>query len=95
MQGLKQAAAVAAALWAAIAFAPAVQAQGDYPNKPIRIVVGFIPGSSADITARVLGNKLGQILGQSIVSRKIPDFYRFFLIFIKYTTSRELYHIMW
>ena len=67
MQGLKQAAAVAAALWAAIAFAPAVQAQGDYPNKPIRIVVGFIPGSSADITARVLGNKLGQILGQSIV----------------------------
>lgn len=39
----------------------------DYPNKPVRLVVGFIPGSAADITARVLGNRMGQILGQQFV----------------------------
>src|SRR3954468_11056617 len=43
------------------------QAQGDYPNKPVRIVVGFTPGSVADISARVLGSRMGQILGQTVV----------------------------
>jgi tripartite-type tricarboxylate transporter receptor subunit TctC len=54
-------------LWACAIVAPAARAQGDYPNKPIRLVVGFIPGSSADITARVLGSRMGQILGQTVV----------------------------
>ena len=39
----------------------------DYPVRPIRVIVGFGPGSGADITARVLGNRMGQILGQQIV----------------------------
>src|SRR3954452_2790471 len=43
------------------------QAQSDYQKKPIHIIVGFTPGSVADITARVLGNRMGQILGQQIV----------------------------
>ena len=43
------------------------RAQGDYPNKPVHLIVGFTPGSVADITARVLGNKMGQILGQQFV----------------------------
>jgi tripartite-type tricarboxylate transporter receptor subunit TctC len=43
------------------------QAQSDFPNKPIHLVVGFTPGSVADITARVLGNKMGQLLGQQFV----------------------------
>jgi len=48
------------------------RAQGDYPNKPIRLVIGFTPGSVADITARVLGNRMGQILGQSVVVENRP-----------------------
>ena len=43
---------------------PAAMAQSDYPNRPIRLIVGFIPGSAADITARVLGQRMGQSLGQ-------------------------------
>ena len=44
----------------------------DYPNRPVRIVVGFIPGSAADITARVLGNGLGKLLGQQFVVENRP-----------------------
>jgi tripartite-type tricarboxylate transporter receptor subunit TctC len=39
----------------------------DYPNKPIRIIVGFSPGGSADLTARTVGQKLGELLGQTVV----------------------------
>ena len=61
--------------WAAmllLAASSIAQAQSDYPNKPVRLIVGFTPGSSADITARVLGNKMSQILGQSIVVEARP-----------------------
>ena len=39
----------------------------DYPSRPVRLVVGFPPGSSADITARVLGSRMSQTLGQQVV----------------------------
>lgn len=44
----------------------------DYPNRPVKLVVGFIPGSAADITARVLGGRMGQILGQQVVVEGKP-----------------------
>jgi len=52
--------------------APAALAQSDYPSRPVRLIVGFIPGSSADITARVLGSRLSQILGQQFVIEGKP-----------------------
>ena len=42
-------------------------AQQDYPNQPIRLICGFPPGSTADISARVVGARMGEILGQQIV----------------------------
>ena len=39
----------------------------DYPNAPVRLISGFPAGSTADISARVVGAKMGQILGQQIV----------------------------
>ncbi len=56
---------VAAALASALA-APA-SAQTTYPNKPIRILVGFAPGGGTDIVARALGVKMSEVLGQTIV----------------------------
>src|SRR4051812_39038489 len=44
-----------------------VHAQQDYPNQPIHLISGFPPGSTADISARVVGARMGQILGQQIV----------------------------
>jgi tripartite-type tricarboxylate transporter receptor subunit TctC len=51
----------------ALAMSTGARAQGDYPNKPVHLVVGFTPGSVADITARVVGNKMGQLLNQQFI----------------------------
>lgn len=42
-------------------------AQTDYPNKPIRLIIGFPAGGSTDIVGRVVAQKLGERLGQTIV----------------------------
>src|SRR2546427_2692484 len=39
----------------------------DYPARAVRVIVGFPAGSAADITARVVGQRMGQILGQQLV----------------------------
>ena len=43
-----------------------------YPNKPIRLIVGFPPGGSTDITARLVGQKLSASLGQPLVIDNKP-----------------------
>lgn len=48
-----------------------VAAQSDYPNKPIKIVTPFAPGSS-DLIARRLGESVGKTLGQPVVVETRP-----------------------
>ena len=51
----------------ALACAFAANAQQSYPNRPVRVVV-FVPaGGGADLLARVMGQKLGEALGQTVV----------------------------
>ncbi|MDQ7974300.1 MAG: tripartite tricarboxylate transporter substrate binding protein [Rhodocyclaceae bacterium] len=44
-----------------------IQAQNAYPSKPIRVVVPFAAGSTTDIIARAITDKMGQSMGQTLV----------------------------
>ena len=56
-------------LWAALG---AACAQGAYPAKPIRLVVGFPPGGANDILGRLLGQKMQEAWGQSVLVDNRP-----------------------
>src|SRR5215510_8912927 len=52
---------------AALAAPPAALGQAGYPDHAIRFVGGFPPGGPADLSARMLAQSLGEILGQQVV----------------------------
>lgn len=58
-------AALAGAVLSTLPFA--ALAQGGYPTKPIRVIVPFAAGSTTDIIARAIADKMGQSMGQSLV----------------------------
>jgi len=53
-------------------FGAVARAEETYPIRPVRIVVGFGPGASADIAARVLAQRMGQTLGQQFIIENRP-----------------------
>jgi len=50
---------------------PALKAE-NFPDKPISIIIGFPPGTSADSVARIIGEKMGKDLGQPIIVKNKP-----------------------
>ncbi len=84
-----------------------VAQSSDYPNKPIRLVIGFTPGGSTDTVGRQLANSFSKILGQSVivenkpgangnlatdaVRRASPDGYTIFYTSIGHVTNPLIY----
>ena len=48
------------------------QTPANWPTKPIRVVVGFAPGGSTDVMARILSQQLSEALGQAVVIDNKP-----------------------
>lgn len=96
---------VLAALAVALASA-AAQAQGDYPNKPIRLITPFNPGGAIDIYSRLIAEPLGKRLGQNVVveaiagantivgtqavARAAPDGYTFMVTTMSTTVNNRI-----
>src|ERR1700686_1298248 len=62
---------IAALAIAAAAFSGIASAQ-DYPNRPVRLIVAFAPGGTADFTARIIADRVQTILGQPIAVENKP-----------------------
>src|SRR6202166_3644690 len=65
-------AACAIACVAVTCVAGAARAADDYPNHPVRWLVGYPPGGSTDICARLIGQYLSEHLGQQFVIENKP-----------------------
>jgi tripartite-type tricarboxylate transporter receptor subunit TctC len=58
-----------AAVTAAVSAIPALAAEAakDYPNRPLRLIVPNAPGSAVDTLSRIVGTKMGEVVGQQVV----------------------------
>ncbi|MCW5606257.1 MAG: tripartite tricarboxylate transporter substrate binding protein [Burkholderiales bacterium] len=52
--------------------APLAVPAAEYPTRPIRMLVGFAPGGGTDTTARAMGNRLSERLGQQVIIDNRP-----------------------
>src|SRR3954464_1386631 len=51
---------------------PQIACAQNYPNRPVRLILPFGPGGVADVTARIVTEKLGEKLGQRFVIENMP-----------------------
>jgi len=55
-----------------LAVAAASPARAEWPDKPVKLVVGFTAGSATDVSGRLFANKFGEMWGQSVIVDNVP-----------------------
>jgi tripartite-type tricarboxylate transporter receptor subunit TctC len=50
----------------------AASAQSSYPNRPVKILVGFTPGTAPDLAARILADRFSEVWGTPFVVEEVP-----------------------
>jgi tripartite-type tricarboxylate transporter receptor subunit TctC len=66
---------VASTFFAALLVAAAAQAasaQSAYPNRPVKILVGFTPGTAPDLAARILADRFAEVWGSPVLVEDVP-----------------------
>jgi tripartite-type tricarboxylate transporter receptor subunit TctC len=82
-------------------------AQADFPNRPIRVIVPLAPGGGSDYTARYIGQRLAERIGQAVVvdnrpaasgivgtelvAKAVPDGYTLLLAYSTHAQSAQLF----
>lgn len=85
-------------------------AQG-YPSKPVRLLVPFPPGGSADLVSRTISPKLGELLGQQVIvdykggaggsigtaeaARAAPDGYTVLIVWDTHAVNHHVYKVQY
>jgi len=93
---------------ASLAALPRIAAAESYPSRPVRLIVGSVPGAAPDVIARLVAQFLSQRLGQAVVvenrngasgnlatemvTRAAPDGYTLLLISASNAINTSLYH---
>ena len=100
----------ASAAITALGMVPRTSSAQAYPNRPLKIVIGFPPGATSDLLARTIADKLGPVLGQTVlvdnkpgastilasqlVVNSPPDGYTFFINLALHFQNQLLYKNM-
>ncbi len=108
LTGLRRFGGGACAALALAAVCPGTaSAQADFPNRPIRVIVPLAPGGGSDYTARYIGQRLAERVGQAVVvdnrpaasgivgtelvAKAVPDGYTLLLAYSTHAQSAQLF----
>lgn len=73
MRSIRRVACFAFALAGMLVLAGGVQAQGDFPNKPIKLIVPYAPGGLPDTMSRIVAQRMTESMGQQVVVENRPS----------------------
>src|ERR1700709_1447090 len=60
----------------ALALSSGAVAQSSYPNRPVKILVGFTPGTAPDLAARILADRFSEVWGTPFVAANVSCSWR-------------------